>query len=105
MAKTTVKKAASKTLVKKTTPSKKSSSPDIESVARTALNKLKELDLDTSLQADLDWCLGSYSFDKNPSGLYEMVGRAIKVFSLEKAKKTKGVTTKLLTDLEKAVQQ
>lgn len=105
MAKTTVKKTAGRTPVTKTTPSKKSSAPDIESVARTALNKLRELDLDTRLQADLDWCLGSYSFDKNPSGLYEMVGRAIKVFTTEKEKKTKGVTAKLLTDLEKAVQQ
>lgn len=105
MAKTTAKKAAGKTAVKKTAPSKKSSAADIESVARTALSKLKELDLDSSLQADLDWCLGSYSFDKNPAGLYEMVGRAIKVFTTEKGKKTKGVTSKLLTDLEKAVQQ
>ena len=104
MAKTTVKKAATKAPVKKTTASKRSSAPDIESVARTALSKLKELNLDTRLQADLDWCLGSYSFDKNPSGLYEMIGRAIKVFTTEKEKKTKGVTAKLLTDLEKAVQ-
>jgi len=105
MAKTTVKKAAGKTPAKKTTPSKKSSAPDIESVARTALSKLRELNLDSNLQADLDWCLGSYGFDKNPSGLYEMVGRAIQVFSTEKEKKTKGVTAKLLTDLQKAVQR
>lgn len=105
MAKTTVKKAAAKAPVKKATPSKKSSTPDIESAARTALTKLRELKLDTQLQADLDWCLGSYSFDKNPSGLYEMVGRAIKVFTTEKEKKTKGVTAKLLADLEKGIQK
>lgn len=105
MAKTTVKKAAAKATEKKTTPSGKSSAPNIESAARTALSKLRELNLDTRLQADLDWCLGSYSFDKNPSGLYEMVGRAINIFAAEKDKKTKGVTAKLLSDLEKGIRQ
>lgn len=105
MAKTTVKKAATKAREKKTTPSEKSSVPNIESAARTALSKLRELNLDSRLQADLDWCLGSYGFDKNPSGLYEMVGRAINVFTAEKEKKTKGVTAKLLTDLQKGIRR
>lgn len=105
MAKTTVKKVATKAREKKTTPSEKSSAPSIESAARTALSKLRELNLDTRLQADLDWCLGSYGFDKNPSGLYEMVGRAIDVFTAEKEKKTKGVTAKLLTDLQKGIRR
>ncbi len=97
MAKTNAKTA--KTPAK--SPAKKA--PDIEAAARTALAKLRELSLDAQLQADLDWCLGSYNFDKNPSGLYEMLGRAIKVFTAERERKTKGVTAKLLTDLEKSV--
>src|SRR5690606_860332 len=79
-------------------PAKKA--PDIESAARTALAKLRELSLDAQLQADLDWGLGSYSYDKNPSGLYETVGRAIKVFNAERGTKPKGVTAKLVSHLE-----
>jgi hypothetical protein len=105
MAKTTEKKVARKAPATKNTPSKKSSAPDIESAARIALTKLRELSLDDQLQAELDWCLGSYSFDKNPTGLYEMVQRAIKLFATEKEKKTKGITAKLLADLEKGVKQ
>jgi hypothetical protein len=103
MAKTTAKKAAKKTAPKKATPVKKSSVPDIEKTAKKALDKLRELSLDAPLQADLDWCLGSYNFDKNPAGLYVMVERAIKVFTVEKGKKNKGITAKLLTDLEKGL--
>lgn len=98
MAKTNAKTSA-KTPTK--APAKKA--PDIETAARTALAKLRELSLDAQLQADLDWCLGSYSYDKNPSGLYEMVGRAIRVFTAERERKTKGVTAKLITDLEKSI--
>lgn len=102
MAKTNAKTSA-KTPAKASTKAPAKKAPDIETAARTALAKLRELSLDAQLQADLDWCLGSYSYDKNPSGLYEMVGRAIKVFTAEREKKTKGVTAKLLTDLEKSI--
>lgn len=105
MAKTTAKKAAKKASPKKAAPVKKSSTPSIEATAKLALDKLREHGLDAQLQADLDWCLGSYKFDKNPVGLHDMVGRAIKVFSVEKAKKTKGITAKLLSDLEKGAKK
>lgn len=75
----------------------------IEKASSTALKKLQDLGLDTQLQADLEWCLGSYKFDKNPVGLYEMTQRAVAVFKEEQQKKTKGVTAKLITDLEKAL--
>lgn len=102
MAKTNAKTSA-KTPAKATVKAPAKKAPDIEAAARTALAKLRELSLDAELQADLDWCLGSYSFDKNPSGLYEMVGRAIRVFTAERERKTKGITAKLLTDLEKSI--
>lgn len=102
MAKTNAKTSA-KTPARATVKAPAKKAPDIETAARTALAKLRELSLDAQLQADLDWCLGSYSYDKNPSGLYEMVGRAIKVFNAERGKKTKGVTAKLVSDLEKSI--
>ena len=103
MAKSTEKAAVKKASPKKVAAVKKAKPMDIAAAGTTALSKLKELGIDQPLQADLEWCLGSYKFDKNPAGLHEMIGRAVKVFTIEKDKKTKGVTAKLITDLSKAL--
>jgi hypothetical protein len=97
-------KTPSKTPAKTAKPVKaKVAGPSIEKASEEALSKLKSLGLEPQLQADIEWCLGSYKADSNPSGLYEMTERAIAVLSAEKEKKTKGVTAKLITDLQKAV--
>jgi hypothetical protein len=103
MAKSAVK-TPTKSPVKKTTvkASVASDANPIVKASETALKKLKDLGIDDQLQADLEWCLGSYKADKNPIGLYEMVRRSVKVFKDNKA--TKGITTKLITDLEKVTQ-
>jgi hypothetical protein len=79
------------------------SSELLEQASEEALKKLQSLGIEQQLQSELEWCLGSYRFDKNPSGLYEVAGRALAVLNAEKAKKTKGVTVKLIGDLEKAL--
>lgn len=101
-------KSASKTPTK--APAKKaavktsvvSDGHPIVKASETALKKLKDLGIDNQLQADLEWCIGSYKADNNPIGLYEMVRRSIQVFKDNKT--TKGVTTKLISDLEKVIQ-
>jgi hypothetical protein len=101
-------KSAVKTSTK--SPAKKSSptmttvaeSNPIVKASETALKKLKDLGVDNQLQADLEWCIGSYKADKNPIGLYEMVRRSVAV--LKDNKTAKGVTAKLISDLEKVVQ-
>ncbi len=93
---TTVKKAAQakpKTTVPSTDPLRK--------VSVEALKKLQSLNIQQQLQADLEWCLGSYTHDKNPSGLIEAVNRSLSALKAEQAKKTKGVTAKFIDDLEK----
>ncbi|HCW07587.1 MAG TPA: hypothetical protein DGG95_09525, partial [Cytophagales bacterium] len=80
---TTVKKPAKATELK------------IVKVSETILEKLKSLNLEPQLQSDLSWCIGSYNFDKNPSGLYTAASKALAVFNQELEKKTKGVTKKL----------
>ena len=75
----------------------------IEQVCETALTKLKELNIDEGLQSEIQWCLGSYGYDKNPAGLYQMAKRALAIFTVEKANKTKGITAKIISDLEKAI--
>ena len=106
-------KAAAKSTTKSQTtgkpraPRSKSSANNnsIEKVSNDALQKLQQLGIDEQLQRDIEWCLGSYRADNNPVGLYESINRAIAVFRNEKEKKTKGVTSKFITDLEKAVKE
>ncbi len=109
MAKTTSKvstkvepKAESKAKAKAKAP-KIAPEAQLEYASEEALKKLQSLGIEPQLQSELEWCLGSYRFDRNPSGLREAVGRALAVLNAEKAKKTKGVTVKLIGDLEKAV--
>ena len=97
MAKATIKEP------KKTTKSK-TSSLSIEQACTDALNKLKELGIHEQLQNDIEWCLGSYRADGNPVGLYSMAERALTVFQEERAKKSKGVTAKMISDIEKAIE-
>lgn len=75
----------------------------VESACETALAKLRELDIEHALQADLQWCLGSYRADGNPIGLFQMLDRAVAVLEREKIAKTKGVTAKLVSDLAKVL--
>jgi hypothetical protein len=76
---------------------------NVEKVSEAALAKLKALGIEHQLQADIEWCLGSYRSDKNPIGLLDMMSRSLSVFKDELKKKTKGVTAKLISDLEKVL--
>jgi hypothetical protein len=103
MSKTTSKSTAK--APKKTSAKPQISSEDlIEKASVEALQKLQALGIDQELQQDIEWCLGSYRADHNPVGLYATTERAVTILKTEQAKKTKGVTAKLITDLEKALQ-
>lgn len=99
-AKPTSKSAASNPRAPRT----KATNNNIEKASEEVIRKLQELGIDEQLQRDLQWCLGSYRADNNPVGLYDSLKRAISVFRNEKDKKTKGVTAKMISDLEKVVQ-
>ena len=89
---------------KKTTAKKAGSSTDlIIKACEVALGKLSELDLDQQLQSEINWCLASFQNDHNPIGLYQMAERSLIVLKAELAKKSKGVTAKLVGDIEKAI--
>lgn len=91
---------------KKVAPKKKAGpSPDalIVKACESALAVLIELNIEYQLQSEINWCLGSYNNDRNPIGLYQMAERSLIVLKEEKAKKTKGVTPKLIGDIEKAI--
>lgn len=55
------------------------------------------------IQAKLEYVIGSYDFDQNPIGLYEIGKMALPILTKLKEKHTKKITKKLLTDLEKAL--
>ncbi|OIR12737.1 hypothetical protein GALL_58040 [mine drainage metagenome] len=55
------------------------------------------------IQSKLEFCIGSYDFDKNPVGLYEFGKKAFKILTKIKEKAPRKVTKKVLEDLEKAL--
>ena len=75
----------------------------IEKVCEDSLKKLKAMKAELGLQADIEWCLGSYRHDKNPSGLYVMAERALLVFKGALVKNPKAVPARLISDIEKAL--
>lgn len=97
-AKTSAPKAPAKT------KSKATPAEQLEKASLQALKTLQSLGIEQQLQQDIEWCLGSFRYDGNPSGLCEMTKRSISVLQEAKERKAKGVTAKLITDLEKAVQ-
>ena len=78
---------------------------DIEKASEEVLQKLQELGIDEQLQRDIEWCLGSYRSDNNPVGLYDNIRKALAVLRTEKEKKTKGVSAKMIGDLEKLAKE
>jgi hypothetical protein len=107
-------KTAAKTSVKsprktaatsaKTPATNKPATIKVEQACQDALERLRSLGIDQQLQNDLEWCLGSFRSDNNPVGLFQMAERALTIFREEKSKKTKGVTAKMITDLEKVLE-
>ena len=70
-----------------------------------ALEALEKLNLPETaeLQAKLAWCIGSFDYDQNPSGLTEFGGMALKALSKIKEKNPKKVTKKLIDGLHGAI--
>ena len=101
MAKAAAKSTATTGTKKPRAPRATASNHNIEKVSEEALAKLQELGIEEQLQRDLQWCLGSYRSDGNPVGLYNIAKQAVGVLKNEKEKKTKGVTSKLISDIEK----
>ena len=106
MAKATAKKAT-ETPVKKAAPIKaaKASAVSLDKACEQALDKLKNLSIEPQLQADMEWCLGSYRHDHNPIGLLQNGALALEVLNAAKSKNAKAVPAKVINDLQKALQQ
>jgi hypothetical protein len=57
------------------------------------------------IQAKLDFVVGSYDFDKNPVGLYEMGEKALKILKEIKVKNPRKVSKTLVTNLEESLKK
>lgn len=55
------------------------------------------------IKSKLEYVIGSYDFDKNPIGLYEIGALALPILKKAKDKYGRKITKKLLADLEKAL--
>jgi hypothetical protein len=66
---------------------------------------IEKLDVEAfaDLKSKLDFCVGSYDYDKNPAGLYEFGKKALEDLTAYKVENPKKVNKKLLTALEKAL--
>jgi len=55
----------------------------------------------TELKSNLEFCIGSFNFDKNPSGLIEFSKKAAKELKAFKVQHPRKVNKKIIADLEK----
>ncbi|MCF8368986.1 MAG: hypothetical protein K9G76_08070 [Bacteroidales bacterium] len=67
-----------------------------------ALQKLEQ-DEYTEVVSKLEWCIGSYSFDKNPSGLHEYGKKSLSLLKAAKEKHPRKVSKKVIESLEKSI--
>jgi hypothetical protein len=57
----------------------------------------------SDIQSKLEWCIGSYDFDKNPYGLQEYGSQSLETLKKVKAKEPRKVNKKVIEGLEKAL--
>lgn len=67
-----------------------------------AKSKLEKLGIEENIQSELTWVIGSYNYDKNPVGLYEVGSKALGALKEFKTEKPRMVSKKFIEDLEKA---
>ena len=75
----------------------------IEKACLNAKEKLESLGIEDKIQAELEYVIGSYGYDKNPKGLYEIGGKAFKALESYKSEFPRKVSKKLLSDIEGAL--
>lgn len=79
----------------------------IEKACKDALVKFQKIGGEKykEIQSKLEYVLGSYGFDGNPVGLYEIGAQALKDLKKVKKDKPRAVAKKLLDDLENALKK
>jgi len=58
----------------------------------------------TEIKSKLEWCIGSYEYDKNPAGLHEFGNMSLNLLKDIKQKQPRKVNKKVIENLEKSIQ-
>lgn len=77
----------------------------MEIACEAALEKFQKIGLEkyAATQSKLEYVLGSFRFDGNPIGLYEIGEKALSDLKSFQKSKPRSVSKKLIEDLEKAI--
>jgi hypothetical protein len=104
-----LKKPATKKPAAKKTGGRKSSADPGEQLVKAAqeaaakFQKMGDNGEFTEIREKLEWCIGSYSYDKNPEGLIDYGKKASAILKEEREKSPRKVGKKLIDDLDKAL--
>jgi hypothetical protein len=71
-------------------------------LAMQAFKKLKKPEFN-DIVAKLEFCIGSYNFDKNPAGLVEYGFKSLEMLKEIRKKYPGKISTKIITTLEKSL--
>jgi len=98
-----------KTAPAKKAPTKKATKADpaeqLEKVCKDVVAKFQKMENGEhqELREKLEWCIGSYSYDKNPQGLVDYGHQASSVLKGIREESPRKVSKKLVDDLDKAL--
>jgi len=71
-------------------------------LALESMKKLNDPDT-TELQSNLEWCMGSYDYDRNPSGLVEFAAVTLRTLKDIKKENPRKINKKVIDGLEKSI--
>jgi hypothetical protein len=80
-------------------------SEKLRDACELAAQTFRKLDANEHLEIilKLEYCIGSYNFDKNPSGLYDFGYQALNMLKDIKQKNTRKVNKNVISSLEQAL--
>lgn len=99
------KSAPAKKAPTKKTAAKVDPGTQLEKACKDAVAKLQKMDDGKyqEVREKLEWCIGSYNYDKNPEGIVEYGRRAADVLKEAREENPRKVSKKLVTDLDNAL--
>jgi hypothetical protein len=102
---TTKKSAPVKRAATKKSSAKVDPGTQLEKVCKEAVAKLQKMEnvKYQEVRENLEWCIGSYNYDRNPSGIIEFGRKAVDIFKEARDENPRKVSKKLVADLDKAL--
>ncbi len=97
-----VSKAPKKAATKKSTADPAAA---LAKQCQQAANKLEAMEDGkyNEIKEKLDWCIGSYNYDKNPAGLAEYGKQALDHLKQAREEKPRKISQKVIDDLQEAI--